>query len=78
MGILIYISLWYMIGVGSMHLLQKWINGHQSGNGMDVYSYRDSLVGDKEVWVLGICGVLVPLLMIYMYLAVLYHERKSK
>jgi len=71
MDTLIYISLWYLIGIVSMFILQDMVNNYN-----DDSTRKDMVVGEQEVWVLGICGLLIPILFLYLYLSFCYDEWK--
>ena len=77
MVILIYITLWYAIGVGSMYFIQYWINKQQLDE-QHQNVYQATLVQNREVWVLGMCGPLVTALILYMYISVWYMTRKER
>ena len=48
---LIYMALWYAIGVGSMYAMQSHIT---------------EIIARREILVLGICGLLVTAMLLYM------------
>jgi len=77
MQILIYLILWYTIGVGSMYFIQYWVAKQQLDEQYQNV-YNITLLRNSEVWVLGICGLIVPAMILYTYMAVWYMTRKNK